>query len=905
MCLINQTLNPDEGCMDVSLYNFLSQKALHQGLQQARSYGHKFLEVEHIALAMLRAESIVLDGDMSHRLQEHLQQHLSKFSKVFGNIKIEFGHRLDKSLDEAEAKMGDELVDEMLLWKCFINNSKVLKKFFTIDPNLNPADEVNDKPSKKAVSSTPNKTNPKEHKPPKNLDKEKDKHPTPEKSQTAETFQIPDKLAEVLDKFTVDLSSMAERGELDPVIGRDLETRRVLEILGRKKKNNPILIGEAGVGKTAVAEFLALRIAEGRVPETIRGKRVLSLDLGGLVAGAKFRGEFEERMKNLLKAIHACRGAIILFIDEIHLLVGAGRAEGSADAANLLKPALARGELRCLGATTLDEFRTYIEKDPALERRFQSVMVEEPSRDSALAILRGVKSRYEIYHGVQIHDEALVQAVDFSIRFLPHRRLPDKAIDLLDEACSRLRMQIDSMPSVMDDLRSKIEQFNIEKNALNKTDKSASSALVKIEHQLKNLEAEYKKLEAIWHLHKNLLEKMRKLESRKAELESLYENTKQKGDFEFAAKLQHEEIPRIITEITLINQELTSTQGQFPWLRQVVGGIEIAEVISMWTRVPVQKVFKDEAESLLNMEQRIGQRVFGQTEALSKLSKAIRRSRVGINDPKRPLGVFLFIGPTGVGKTETAKALAEEIFDDENRMVRIDMSEYMEQHNISRLIGSPPGYIGHGEGGELTEAVRRTPYTVVLFDEIEKAHPRVLDILLQTFDDGRLTDGNGRVIDFKNTIMIMTSNIGISSTTLDMNSDRDDHMRRELALVLRPEFVGRIEDIIVFKPLAKTHVEHLLQRKMVELNQQLQSRQFRVLIGTLLEKEIIDHSIHAPSGGRALRQNFQNQVIDQIAERLLRNPELCKGVWQIEKSAVGTFSWNEDFSLDRYLKAAG
>ena len=879
--------------MDVSRYNFLCQKALHQGLQYAKSFGHQYLETEHVALAMLRSESISLGSIANQTVSDQLKNRLSQMQKVFGNVNIKFGIRLDKALDQAEEQAGKGVVEEELLWACLLAQSTLLQNL------MMEADQGSMSQGKEPHTEAAQA-----------IKGERQKQTDPERGEPAEvpesvdgSYKIPEKLEKVLKQYTQDLTAMAERGELDPVVGRDMETRRVLEILGRKKKNNPILIGEAGVGKTAVAEAIALRIAEGRVPEPMQGKRVLSLDLGALVAGAKFRGEFEDRMKNLLKAIRACAGGVILFIDEIHMLVGAGSADGSADAANLMKPALARGELRCLGATTLDEYRTYIEKDPALERRFQEVLVEEPSRSIALSIMRGIKGRYEVYHGVQINDEALVSAVDLSMRFLPSRSLPDKAIDLLDEACSRLRLQIDSVPTIMDELRSHIEQLQIEKKAIDE-DTTAQAAMAKLEVELEKVQKEYQELEHIWRKHQQLLEMLRKYESRNQELSVLFENTKAKGDYDFAAKLQYQEIPGLIEKIKAVRTELDEVQEQHSWLRQVVGSIEIAEVIANWSRIPVNKLLKNETQSLLTVEGRLKERVFGQDEAISVLGKAIKRSRVGVNDPSRPIGVFLFLGPTGVGKTETAKALASEVFDDEGRMVRIDMSEFMEQHNVARLIGAPPGYVGFGEGGELTEPVRRSPYTVVLFDEIEKAHPRILDILLQTFDDGRLTDGKGRLVDFRNTILIMTSNIPLTLTFPAGSEEAEEEKRAQLAGVLRPEFVGRIDEVVVFQRLGSKHFEHLLGKLLGQLNQRLSERQFKVEIGKNLKELLIQKVSGGSFGGRALRRSFQSMVVDRVSERILAEPRQCVGAWKLECNEKGAYTWSIDDTLHRYLPAA-
>ena len=647
---------------------------------------------------------------------------------------------------------------------------------------------------------------------------------------------------------------------------------------GRKKQ--PHLNRSTRGWKTAVAEALAQRVASNQVPETLKGKRILSLDIGSLVAGAKLRGEFEERLKSLISAIGSYGGEIILFIDEIHMLVGAGSAEGSADAANLLKPALARGELRCLGATTLDEYRAHIEKDPALQRRFQEVLVEEPDRDASLLILRGLKSHYEIHHGVQIHDEALVKAVDLSIRYLSSRRLPDKAIDVLDEACSKLRIQIDTIPTIMDELQSEINQLEVEKKAIG-TDQTGEKAIEKISKEITAAQLKFKEAEEIWRNHKQLLEKMRKLEAKRNELDHLFENSKAKGDFEFAAALQYEETPKIKENIRAVRKELLDMQQKHSWLRQVVGAIEIAEVISVTARIPAQSLLAEEARSLLTMEERLKKRVFGQDKAIIAVSKALRRTRVGLSDPNRPNGIFMFIGPTGVGKTEAAKALAEEMFHNESRMVRIDMSEFMDQHSTSRLIGAPPGYVGFGDGGELTEPVRRTPYTIVLLDEIEKAHPRVLDILLQTFDDGRLTDSKGNVVDFKNTIIIMTSNIPIESSP-NAPEDSDESFRQQLAKKLRPEFVGRIDEIVKFQSLSEHHLQRVLDKLLGQLNQRLQEHHIVAMLDESLRANLIQSALSGAFGARAIRRSFERQVMDRIATQILSTPPKEKTTYTLK-----------------------
>ncbi len=877
--------------MDVSRYEFACQKALHQGLQYARSLGHQLLEVEHVALALLRADAIELKDRAGERLKRHLENHLARTPRIYGAIKIDFGKRLDSALDMAEAAAAGKLVHETVLWDALCRQSTVIQTFLAKAAQEGVVKKDREEGFEAMVTkrasgdgsaaSSPQKPKPREPEP---------------------ASKVPEKLDKDLQKFTIDVTAIAERGELDPVIGRDPEVRRVLEILGRKKKNNPLLIGEPGVGKSAVAEAIALRIADGSVPESMKGKRVLSLDLGAMLAGAKYRGEFEDRMKNLLKALESLRGQVILFIDEIHMLVGAGNHEGGADAANLLKPALARGELQCLGATTLDEFRKYIEKDPALERRFQPIYVEEPSKQIALAIMRGIKSRYEIHHGVQIDDEALAASVDLSVRYLSGRKLPDKAIDLVDEAASRLRLQIDSVPAILDELKSEINQIEIERKAIG-NGAGYKVAMAGLDARLDKAKAEHGRIEAIWRRHQDLLDRMKQSEKKREEAKGLYENAKTQSDFDFAARLQYGELPRLDTELVEIHAELTVMQKQHSYLRQVVGAREVAEVVAAWTRIPVNRLLEDDSHRLLGLEARLESRVYGQPTALRKIARAVKRARVGVNDPRRPQGVFLFLGPTGVGKTETAKALASELFSDEAKMIRIDMSEFMEQHSTARLVGAPPGYVGFGEGGELTEAVRMKPYSVVLFDEIEKAHPRVLDLLLQTFDDGRLTDGKGKLVDFRNTLIIMTSNLGLDALA-DPEQASDQEVRSALAQTLRPEFVNRIDEVIVFKRLGRRQLDNLLARQIGELNGRLGDRQFRVTIGERLKDRLVATGVGGPFGGRALRRAFETLVIDAVSERVLTHPTLAIGAWTVDLDEDDRYRWLPENRPGFYLPVA-
>lgn len=875
--------------MDVSRYEFTCQKALHQGLQYARSLGHQFLEVEHIALALLRADAVTFRHRVGEQLKRHIETHLTRAPRVYGTVKVDFGRRLDAALDAAEAQAGSgKTVSSELLWEFLCRQSTTIQTFLAKTAQDEGVTESEKPPSPRSEPAA-------------GAAKEKAEKKA-EKAGPQDTGKVPEKVEKDLRQYTVNLSAMAERGEIDPVIGRDAEVRRVLEILGRKKKNNPILIGDPGVGKSAIAEALALRIAEGAVPETLRGKCVLSLDLGSLLAGAKYRGEFEDRVKNLLKALDALDGRAILFIDEIHMLVGAGNQEGGADLANLLKPALARGELQCLGATTFDEFRKHIEKDAALERRFQPIQVDEPSKETTLAILRGIKSRYEIHHGVQIDDDALVAAVDMSIRYLPSRKLPDKAIDLIDEAASRLRLQIDSVPAVLDELRATIDQIEIERKAVG-TAAAQQSALTSLDVRLEKAKAERERLEVIWRRHQDLLNSMKATEKRRQEAHTLYDNAKSQSDFAFAARLQYDEMPRLDKELAGIHQELAVQQKLHSFLRQVVGAHEVAEVVAVWAKVPVQKLVESEGTRLLQMEERLKQRVFGQNEAISRISRAVRRARVGVNDPRRPIGVFLFLGPTGVGKTETARALAAELFTDEAKMIRVDMSEFMEQHSVARLIGAPPGYIGHGSGGELTEAVRQDPFSVVLFDELEKAHPRVLDIMLQIFEDGRLTDGTGRTVDFKNALIVMTSNIDLELVRAE-DADDEQVVRAALARKLRPEFVNRIDEVVVFNRLGNRHLELLIDRLVGELNDRLADRQFRLSLGPALRQRLLALAATGQFGGRALRRVFEALVIDAVSDRILGQAQFAVGAWELDVDAAGQTVWLEENRARYYLPPA-
>ncbi len=689
------------------------------------------------------------------------------------------------------------------------------------------------------------------------------------------TGDNPESTYDALAKYGTDLVKRARDNELDPVIGRDAEIRNVIRILSRKTKNNPVLIGEPGVGKTAIAEGLAQRIVRGDVPEGLKNKTIFSLDMGALIAGAKYRGEFEERLKAVLEEIRRSEGGIILFIDELHTIVGAGKTEGSMDAGNLLKPMLARGELHCIGATTLDEYRKYIEKDAALERRFQPVQVDEPSVEDTISILRGLKERYEVYHGVRIHDSALVAAATLSNRYITDRFLPDKAIDLVDEACALIRTEIDSMPAELDDMRRRIMQLEIEEMALKKEDDQLSKdRLTKLREELANLKDDYNEQKARWESEKSSVDEVKKL---KAEIEKMHaeiENAQMRYEYEKAAKLKYSDLPAL--EKKLEEAEKRSEQSKAnTMVHDTVTEEEISGIVAKWTGIPVAKLMEGEREKLLHLDGYLHKRVIGQNEAVEKVTEAILRSRAGIADPNRPIGSFLFLGPTGVGKTELAKSLAECLFDDEHNIVRIDMTEYMEKFSVSRLIGAPPGYVGYDEGGQLTEAVRRKPYSVVLFDEIEKAHPDVFNILLQILDDGRITDSQGRTVDFKNTIIILTSNLGSQHLLDGINPDgsisdeAQSAVMQELKMSFRPEFLNRLDEIIMFHPLTKDNLNGIIDIMVSSLRERLADKSLGLEITDAAKQLIIERGYDPLYGARPLRRYLQSSVETLIARAIL------------------------------------
>ncbi|MGI6041373.1 MAG: ATP-dependent chaperone ClpB [Candidatus Alectryocaccobium sp.] len=843
--------------MNISKFTQKSIQAVQELEKCAYDFGHQEIEEEHLLYILLNQDdSLILkmiekmEIDTQY-FKNSVEQLLTKRPKVSGG-KPYIGQFLNKVLVEAEGEakaMGDEYVSvEHLFLSILSNPSPEMKNLFR-------EFGITRERFLKALSSV--------------------------RGNQRVTTDNPEATYDTLNKYGTDLVDKARDQKLDPVIGRDSEIRNVIRILSRKTKNNPVLIGEPGVGKTAVVEGLAQRIVRGDVPDTLKDKTIFSLDMGALVAGAKYRGEFEERLKAVLEEVKKSDGKIILFIDELHLIVGAGKTDGAMDAGNMLKPMLARGELHCIGATTLDEYRQYIEKDPALERRFQPVHVDEPTVEDTISILRGLKERYEVYHGVKITDGALVAAATLSDRYISDRFLPDKAIDLVDEACALIKTEMDSMPSELDELNRKIMQMEIEEAALKKeTDRLSAERLENLQKELADLKEEFNAQKAKWENEKNSVERLSKLREQIEDVNRQIQNAQQHYDLNKAAELQYGELPKLQKQ--LAEEEEAVKNKDLSLVHESVEEDEIAAIVSKWTGIPVAKLTEGEREKILSLESQLHERVIGQDEAVTKVSDAIIRSKAGIKDPGKPIGSFLFLGPTGVGKTELAKTLAQSLFDDENNMVRIDMSEYMEKYSVSRLIGAPPGYVGYEEGGQLTEAVRRKPYSVVLFDEIEKAHPDVFNVLLQVLDDGRITDSQGRTVDFKNTILIMTSNLG-SQYLLDgieengeISENARNMVQNELRSHFRPEFLNRLDEIIMFKPLTKDNIGNIVDLLVKGLNKRLADRQLTIELTPEAKDKIIEGGYDPVFGARPIRRYLQKHV-ETLSAKLILSGEVDEG----------------------------